>query len=559
MEAAEKAAKETFLAYQGWEEDLPEILKDPLIQAAFLSSVESSRIFGNLFFPKAFSVEHDLEKQLCQALDSGKQKIVICAPRGMGKTTRVLLGYCARKICWRLAKFMIYTTNTTFNAIIQTESLKNALKSTPQIKEIFGPPQVRDVEGLPEEFRKDGWAAFGTMVVPRGAGQQFRGLLSNFTRPDLFLFDDLEDRETVTSDIQRQKLKAWFYGDVTNCVSRYDKDWTMIYIDTLKHEDSLLKHLLEDPEWHSIHLTAFTEDLQTLEPAYMTNEEILKLYKEHERAGTVTNFFMEFGGILRGSDSDSFTLKDFRYYQADRIEGEIKIFSEAHNEWKRDFANKHLPFLNDPFSTILKMEDFRGLVLGDPAKSKEGGKAESALVGVLYPPDISFFLIHSCWSGNVLPSEFYNKIFEMILELNATFLGVEDTGLADYIRQPIESEILRLSLPITFIPLSASSDKADRVKKLVPWYKQGIIYHRWGQHEKLEKQLLGFPYSKLWDLMDALAHLPQLLLKAGLKGPTPLTSSIPLNQEEMEDIFKDEFFGVPPVEEDYQTFLRIGG
>ena len=70
-------------------------------------------------------------------------------------------------------------------------------------------------------FSQDQWITeTGTMVMPRGSGQQIRGLLFGNFRPDLIFGDDIEDSESVKSEEQRRKLKEWFFADVMNSVDR---------------------------------------------------------------------------------------------------------------------------------------------------------------------------------------------------------------------------------------------------------------------------------------------------------------------------------------------------
>jgi hypothetical protein len=55
--------------------------------------------------------------------------------------------------------------------------------------------------------------------------------------------------------------------------------------------------------------------------------------------------------------------------------------------------------------------------------------------------------------------------------------------------------------------------KEHRVKELVPYYRGGYIYHNAScvGIKKLEQQLLMFPRSALWDLMDAEAYIIEML------------------------------------------------
>ena len=102
-----------------------------------------------------------------------------------------------------------------------------------------------------EVFSKKAWVAFDTLVWPRGAGQQVRGVLFKNDRPGLIIIDDLEDPKYIENKDYRDNLYEWLYADVIKAVPRIGpqaKTYKIVYIDTLKHEDSVLQRLLESPE-----------------------------------------------------------------------------------------------------------------------------------------------------------------------------------------------------------------------------------------------------------------------------------------------------------------------
>jgi hypothetical protein len=60
---------------------------------------------------------------------------------------------------------------------------------------------------------------------------------------------------------------------------------------------------------------------------------------------------------------------------------------------------------------------------------------------------------------------------------------------------------------------SSERGKSKRIRELVPYYRGGYIYHNasCAGITKLEQQLLMFPRSALWDLMDAEAYIIEML------------------------------------------------
>jgi hypothetical protein len=58
--------------------------------------------------------------------------------------------------------------------------------------------------------------------------------------------------------------------------------------------------------------------------------------------------------------------------------------------------------------------------------------------------------------------------------------------------------------------LKATGKKEDRIRGLIPMFRNGVIKHR--KHMKeLEDELLTFPVGKYDDVIDSLAYLQQLL------------------------------------------------
>ena len=99
------------------------------------------------------------------------------------------------------------------------------------------------------------------------------------------------------------------------------------------------------------------------------------------------------------------------------------------------------------------------------------------------------------------PDELYDEFFAMQSRLNAYNTGVEITGLEEFIKQPIENERIRrgakFPTPVWLKarggPADGSKGKLDRIKSLVPFYRQGYIFHNTACCAGLESQLLEIP------------------------------------------------------------------
>lgn len=442
-------------------------------EECYLSTEKTAKTF----FPDRFYLPFSsLHSEIFKVLDDPNlQQVVILAPRGFGKTSIINLALPAKHILYGESRFIVPISNSATSAVLQSENLKHELITNPTVNTLFG-------EQKTDKWARDRWVTqSGTMVMPRGSGQQVRGLLHGNDRPDLIIVDDLEDSEGVRSEEQRAKLKYWFSADVCNSINRGRKDWRIIVIGTLLHEDSLLANLMEDPAWHTIQLSICDDDYRSNWPDFKTDEEIRQLVEEYRARGELDVFYQEYRNIPISIEDATFSKEFFRYYNEDD-EDFVKI--------KRKLDNA---------------------VIVDPAKTVKLHSAESAIVGVGVDTEHHTIYEREIVHGLMNPQELYDQCFAMCERLGSRILAIEVTSLNEFITYPLKNEIRRRALPIQLVELKARAKKEDRIAQLVPLYRQGLVKHNRSNCGALEAQLMSFPRSKRMDIMDAMAYVVELL------------------------------------------------
>lgn len=464
----------------------------------------STRMTAQTFFPERFSMPfaENVHGKIFDLIDGPAQKVAIAAPRGWGKTSIVALALMARWILFRHTGFICYINKSHDAASLQTENLRRELVTNRYIKAFFGSFKHRDVDNkeFDEVFSKKAWVAFDTLVWPRGAGQQVRGVLFKNDRPGLIVIDDLEDPEQIVNDDYRKKQYEWLYADVVKSVPRIGelaKNWKIVYIDTLKHEDSVLQKLLDSPEWESVRLEACDDDFNSSAPEFMSNEDVMKEWDQHVAAGQTDVFFRELRNLPISTKDSTFRTEYFHYYNLppDRgaKEGDLAKFD----------------------SEVQQDNNIETVVILDPAKTVKIHSAESAIVGIGIDLNSAKIYIRDVISEKMYPDEIYDAMFGMAQMLGAKVIGVEETSLNEFIKQPIKNEMFRRGsfFELIWLKTRGGMKKELRVKELVPYYRGGYIYHNASciGIKKLEQQLLMFPRSKLWDLMDAEAYIIEML------------------------------------------------
>lgn len=458
---------------------------DQDLQEVLLGCYQHSEVAAKTLFPGRFSRAFDrAHRQMFEVIDDDSvQKIVIAAPRGIGKTSIANLLTPARHTLFKKSRYIVPVSASATLAVQQSENLKRELTQNTMIKKLFG--DIRT-----DSFSKEQWVANiageDVCIMPRGAGQQVRGMLYKDYRPDLIIIDDLEDSEKVASAEQRAKLKEWFFGDLLNCVDRSKNNYRYIYLDTLKHELSLLNELLEMPGWVAVRLELCDDNLISYFPNFMPSSEVQKLYQDYHAAGKIDTFYREYRNQANAGGEDAvFQSRFFKYYE------------------ESDFELN-----NDPF--------VENILLLDPARTANMASAETGIIVPAINTANNCIFVRDVLGKKLHPHEMYDEVCNRIEQFNIRVMGVEVTGLHEFITHPLRNELARRNLNVEVIELHArggvdEKGKVARIKSLAHYYRLGLIYHNKSVTAPLEAQLLSFPRARRWDIMDAFGYLPEIL------------------------------------------------
>jgi predicted phage terminase large subunit-like protein len=234
----------------------------------------------------------------------------------------------------------------------------------------------------------------------------------------------------------------------------------------------------------------------------MSDEDIKKEWQEHVNAGQTDVFFRELRNLPISTKDSAFQHSFFKYYN---LPPERPCRPEV-----------------DLIKTDSELQCDRNIetvIIVDPAKTAKMSSADSAIVGIGIDLTSARIFVRDAISKKLHPDELYDVTFDMGIRLGAKVIGVETTGLEEFVKQPFKNEMFRRGKFFELVWLKArggsnnESGKVLRIKELVPFYRLGYIYHNAScpDVKRLEQQLLMFPRSKLWDLMDAVAYIIEML------------------------------------------------
>lgn len=426
---------------------------------------------------------------------------LLMLPRGFAKTT--CNNFCNLfNILYGEIEFSAYISETHPHAKRQVSNIRNEIETNATIREFFGDLVPRARDGA--EWTKDFFETTTDMsLAGLGSGQQVRGLLHKGRRPKRILLDDLEDKESVKTDDQRQGKKEWYYGDVEPALDELDEDCTITATGTLLHEDALLANLMLDERWTVIKFGALDKNDQPI-----WHRKGLRWYEKKKaaftRAGLLHIFYLEYMNEIRAPDH-----QDFQQHMITILPRRIG-----------DLIARAIAI--DPAISEAENADFCGI-----------GVAGMTEKGIIHFCDL--FL-----ERGMNPREQVDKYFEMAKgwECNADMHGVESIAYQAALIHLLWEEMARKNwyfTPVKITHKDMSREQRNKIARiraiLQPRYSSGYVTHQ--QHFPLyEGQLLDFPRGKK-DGPDVGAMCVSLLDPvAGVAGG--------------DDSFEDEY---PPLEE----------
>ena len=495
--------------------DLRSVNDNPELHAVLQQAYLKTDLYAKTFYEHRFNLEFtDLHQQMFDVVDAKNpdgtpyyQKVVIKAPRGIGKSS-IAKTLAAKRIRFGESRYVVYLGKTFDFASTQTENIKNGMLQNKLENGLFGGIKMKKAtDEFSDTFSKKAWmTSSGCMVFPRGANQPVRGLLFDYDgysyRPDLYIADDLEDKIEILNPDFRSRMEDWFFSDVVKSVPLpgVSKNWQIVYIDTLKHSDSLLQKLLDNDEWKSVELSICDADYQTYAPDFMSNEDIQEELKEaRDKPHLLDIFYQERMGLPISSENRTFDAKYFRYY------------SEASQDFQRE---RHLG-------------EIQSCTLHDPAKVTVNPKnADSAIVTIGVNTRRRKIYIREIACGKMHPNEQYEEAVRQIKKYNSELLGVEENSLHEFIEYPFKEYLTENQVDVEWLNLkprhgkTKGTGKIEKIKGLIYFYQSYMIYHEENLMRDpdinqgkniLEGQLLQFPRGKTVDVADVVSYIIQVL------------------------------------------------
>jgi hypothetical protein len=414
-----------------------------------------------LFAHRRKNISPPFHQDLLRLFYSDTQYAIGEAFRGGAKST-LMEEYVIMCCLFKVSKFTVIIGNSYDRACERLSAIKHELENNDMLIELFG-SQIGPIWSADTLVLSN-----GSRIQAFGARQALRGAKHGDDRPDLAVVDDLEDEDSINTELARHKCRRWFDGALVPALIPTGK---IRMVGTPLHPKSLLEEKRAAPGWKSVIIPVSYIDTAT--------------------------------GLEVSSWPDRFTMKWINDRKQSYIEaGAITEFEQEYMCRAEDKASK--PFNEGMFKAGTFPTGFYATeVMVDPARTIN--TKTSARTG---------YAVWS-WVGNKLyvreaygrfhrPDEIINEIFRLNSQYNPVNIGVEADGLEEFIMQPLRAEQVRRGCSIPLSPQRAPKDKPTFISGLQPFYMAGDVVHV-ENCKDLENELTAFPTGRC-DVPNALAY-----------------------------------------------------
>lgn len=417
-----------------------------------------------------FSIEHDENGVPVHVHMDLTRFTLIMMPRGFSKTT-IVNAVNIYRIVYLVYKFFVYVSEANPHAVMQLANVKRELESNIRLISVFGnlKPEQRSGKKWSEEFFE---TSTGVAMAARGRGGQVRGLNYNGIRPQCITVDDVEDKESVSTDGQRLKTREWAYGDLLPALPELDPEASIQALGTLLHPEALLMTWMKDPDWTPVVFGALDRNERPLWAANMSEDKLAKKRRSYHLAGQLAAYYMEYFNRVRDDSMAKFRQEFF-------------IVGKAEQALQKALAI-------------------------DPAISNKPGADFCALAVAGIEPGGLIHVLAMEGKVGMTPREQVDTFFKLHFLYSPQKAGVESIAYQAALIHLLREEMFRKKRYFEIIPITHKQKKEERIEGILqPRYAAGYVRHA-RVFPELETQLLDWPKGKM-DFPDALAMCISLL------------------------------------------------
>jgi len=377
-------------------------------------------IFPDAFF-KPFAECHYHMGKFLFSDESGAE----AQPRSFGKSTETGIGYVTHRIAYRLKNYILYLSENHDKSMMFIDPIKYELKNNKLFNFIYGPFKIgRTKDKDSGKDRQDVFDVNRIRVQALSFEKDPRGVKHGNFRPDLMIFDDIENRQRVINPRLRHDDWLKITKDLIPALDPETGIWK--WIGTILHQDSGLKKMIKKTDGRII--KAENPDGSSTFPTMWPKERLMKRKEE-------------IGALAYQQE-----------YMNEPVADELSII-------KREYLN---PLCDETLSYGDKL-DFKTKILGWDQASGDSVKSDNSVFLTLGDGTGKYegkYVLNSIiWDKTMTALQQLNHITQVILPgKNYHYVAAEENHIRNFSRDIIQS----IKFPFKMFWMGSSDPSAKK-------------------------------------------------------------------------------------------------
>ena len=169
-------------------------------------------------------------------------------------------------------------------------------------------------------------------------------------------------------------------------------------------------------------------------------------------------------------------------------------------------SGAHMVF-QDSWLRFVSQEEYKNeghvVISLDPAIGESTDSDETAIVAVRHLPGL--MIVEETVHDQMTPNRIISEVYSLAMKYGSTSLIVETVQFQKSLVYGFKDEGIRRNFYLSVTEFASRVSKEERIRGLQPIVEQGRLWYRKSIDGTLESQMLGFPYTVLDDVLDALA------------------------------------------------------
>jgi len=467
--------------------------------------------FGKAYFPHYFSdpappFHREMYDMMVDIITTGgKSNIVEAAPRGHSKSTLWSFLFPVWCATYGLKRVMAIFCDTSGQAEGFLANIKSEFENNDHILEDFGKMQGKTWKVDEIVLKND------VKMSAKGSGTAVRGIRYKHMRPDLLIFDDIQDRKAMNSPDQRKELREWYDRDVIPLGD--PKKCDVVTVGNIIHYADLMTELLERPGVEARKYQAIIEWSKSTLWDDWTKIYTDKSRGTKQRKADARAFFEEHEDEMMAG-VETIWPERWSYYAYMLLitdQGLAPFLSEYQND-PIDPAQQWISPINFQYYDELPSPNelvFKGAV--DPSMGK-GKKSDFSAICTVARDNAGFLYVVDSNAERRHPDKITNDILDLTKMYHYEEFAVETIAFQELFSHDLKKAGMARGIYLNVVEVKPRTDKEIRIMKLQSFIKNGYLkFHR--SQKELIDQLV---YLGKWandDQADALEMAVSLFIE----------------------------------------------